>query len=109
MNKLRYLFCILSCYSGVLLLTVYPATAQHKTVASTGKKPLNVVFIAVDDLRPELNCYGAKHIISPHIDKLAANGMVFQRTYCQQAVCSPSRTSLLTGLRRLHQNLRSTD
>jgi iduronate 2-sulfatase len=62
------------------------------------EKP-NVLFIAVDDLRPELNCYGAKHIISPNIDALAARGTLFERAYCQQAVCSPSRTSLLTGLR----------
>src|SRR4026209_1302110 len=60
---------------------------------------LNVLFIAVDDLRPELNCYGASHIKSPNLDKLAVGGRKFNRAYCQQAVCSPSRTSLLTGLR----------
>ncbi|MDM8007730.1 MAG: sulfatase [Phycisphaerae bacterium] len=59
----------------------------------------NVLFIAVDDLRPDLGCYGAKHIHSPSIDKLARAGTVFSRAYCQQAVCSPSRTSLLTGRR----------
>ena len=48
---------------------------------------------------PELGCYGVPHIKSPHIDKLAATGTLFQRAYCQQAVCSPSRTSLMTGLR----------
>ena len=66
--------------------------------AAEPKRP-NVLFIAVDDLRPELNCYGATHIKSPHLDRLAASGTLFQRAYCQQAVCSPSRTSLLTGLR----------
>ncbi len=60
---------------------------------------LNVLFIAVDDLRPELGCYGVKHIKTPHIDSLASRGTMFTRAYCQQAVCSPSRTSLLTGLR----------
>ena len=59
----------------------------------------NILFIAVDDLRPELRCFGAEHIISPHIDKLAATGTAFLRAHCQQAVCSPSRTSLMTGLR----------
>ncbi|MCO6457416.1 MAG: sulfatase [Pirellulaceae bacterium] len=59
----------------------------------------NVLFIAVDDLRPELGCYGAEHIQSPRIDQLARQGTVFLRAYCQQAVCSPSRTSLMTGLR----------
>lgn len=60
---------------------------------------LNVLMIAVDDLRPELGCYGAGHMHTPNIDKLANAGTVFMRAYCQQAVCSPSRTSLLTGLR----------
>ncbi|MFT5130779.1 MAG: iduronate 2-sulfatase, partial [Rhodothermales bacterium] len=59
----------------------------------------NVLFIMVDDLRPELGCYGAEHVRSPQIDKLAGSGRVYQRAYCQQAVCNPSRTSLLTGLR----------
>ena len=46
-----------------------------------------MLFIAVDDLRPELNCYGAAHIHSPNLDKLAATGFLFSRAYCQQAVC----------------------
>ena len=57
------------------------------------------MFIAVDDLRPELNCYGRKQVISPNIDQLAAEGLLFERAYCQVAVCAPSRTSLLTGMR----------
>ena len=64
----------------------------------TEQKP-NVLFIAVDDLRPELNCYGQSQIISPNIDKLAAKGMVFTRSYCNQAVCMPSRASLFSGYR----------
>jgi len=59
----------------------------------------NVLFIAVDDLRPELGCYGNRIVRSPHIDRLAASGLTFNRAYCQQAVCSPSRTSLMTGRR----------
>jgi len=58
----------------------------------------NILFIAIDDLRPELGCFGAEKVKSPNIDKLASEGTVFTRAYCQMSWCSPSRTSLLTGL-----------
>ncbi len=59
----------------------------------------NVLFIAVDDLRPELNCYGKSHIHSPHIDALAATGTLFERSYCMVPTCGASRSSLMSGLR----------
>src|SRR5262245_29403426 len=59
----------------------------------------NVLFFAIDDLRPQLGCYGTPGMHTPGIDGLAARGTVFLRSYCQQAICNPSRASLLTGLR----------
>jgi len=62
-------------------------------------KKLNVLFIGIDDLRPELGCYGSDIAVSPNLDKLATQGLIFQNAYCQQAICGPSRASLLTGIR----------
>jgi arylsulfatase A-like enzyme len=59
--------------------------------------PPNVLFIAVDDMRPELGCYGTR-ALTPNIDRLAQTGLQFDRAYCNQAVCGASRLSLMTGL-----------
>ncbi|WP_411831036.1 sulfatase [Mariniflexile sp. AS56] len=63
------------------------------------KKKPNILFITIDDLRPELGCYGSDIAISPNLDKLASEGLLFNKAYCQQAICGPSRASLLTGIR----------
>ena len=62
------------------------------------KKP-NILFITIDDLKPDLGCYGDQLAITPNIDKLASRGTIFLNNQCQQAVCAPSRISMFTGLR----------
>ena len=87
MNNLWTIATILATVSA------YPAMA-----ADQNQKP-NVLFIAVDDLRPEMGCYGNPVVKTPNFDRLAARGIVFNHAYCQQAVCSPSRSSLMTSRR----------
>lgn len=86
-------------------LLLIPHVVLH--AADANAKP-NVLFIAVDDMRPQLACYGYEGMITPNIDALAKRGMVFERAYCQAATCRASRLSLLTGLRpdttRIHTN-----
>ncbi|MFW6277399.1 MAG: sulfatase [Prolixibacteraceae bacterium] len=78
-------------FSLSLLFFLSSSTPEKKN------RQLNVLFIGIDDLRTELGCYGEDHIVSPNIDKLAMQGMLFNRAYVQQAVCAASRASLLTG------------
>jgi arylsulfatase A-like enzyme len=59
----------------------------------------NILFIAIDDLKPTIKAYGDDYAITPVMDKLASEGYVFQNAYTQQAVCGPSRASMLTGWR----------
>ena len=63
------------------------------------KQQPNVLVFYVDDLRAELGCYGSPTAITPNIDKLASEGVQFNKAYTQQAICAPSRMSTLTGLR----------
>lgn len=81
-----------------LLLSFGAATlsADEKAAADAGR--LNVLFIMADDLRAELASYGSP-AITPNLDRLARRSLQFNRAYCQQAVCNPSRSSLLTGRR----------
>ncbi len=81
----------------LFILSLTFAFFAFRFIAAADKP--NILFIAVDDMRCDLGCYGVSHVRSPNIDQLAASGVLFQRAYCQQAVCNPSRVSLMTGLR----------
>lgn len=80
----------------MVLACLIPAVCAAEEISP---RPFNVLFIPVADLRPELGCNGNRIVKTPNIDRLAARGIVFDRAYCQQAVCSPSCTAIMTGLR----------
>jgi iduronate 2-sulfatase len=67
--------------------------------ALVGAERPNVLLICVDDLKPLAGCYGDRVVQTPHLDRLAARGVRFDRAYCNQAVCAPSRHALMLGLR----------
>ncbi|TCI90401.1 sulfatase [Tenacibaculum sp. M341] len=83
----------------LFLLLISCKTKEESTPKEINNTKPNIVFIAVDDLRPELGCYDSEIAITPNIDKLASNGITFNKAYCQEAICSPSRASLMTGAR----------
>ncbi|MCA9050066.1 MAG: sulfatase-like hydrolase/transferase, partial [Planctomycetaceae bacterium] len=79
---------LISIIALILLLIAAPATALDRP---------NILLILVDDLKPALGCYGDANAKTPNIDALAARGMRFDRAYCNQAVCAPSRFTLMLG------------
>lgn len=83
------------------LFTILIVSCDKKTEKKEALKnqPKNILFIAVDDLKPILGAYGNTVVKTPNIDKLAANGFVLENNHCQQAVCGPSRASIMTGKR----------
>jgi len=83
----------------IFCLTSITFIAANFSFAQEQKKKPNVLFIAIDDLKPILGCYGDKQIKTPNIDRLAKMGTVFLSNYCQQAVCGPTRASIMTGMR----------
>ncbi len=104
-SRPRIVVCWMACFcrwgqfdwfSCGLGLAAIPMIFGRETLAV--ERP-NILFIAVDDMRCDLGCYGVSHVHSPHLDRLARSGVLFQRAYCQQAVCNASRVSLMTGLR----------
>lgn len=91
-SKVYFVIC---CYSLTFCWGIIEGFGQSK---KSGHAPPNILFIMVDDLRPELGAYGKSHIYSPNIDRLASRGTLFSRAYTNYPVCGPSRASLLSGI-----------
>lgn len=85
------------------IISILAALSLHQSdtvfAAEAATARPNVLFIAIDDLKPMLGAYGDKVIQTPHMDRLAARGTVFTNNHCQYAICTASRASLMTGLR----------
>ncbi len=82
------------------LLLIFPALfCIGVAFAAETSTRTNVLFIALDDLKPALGCYGDAHAKTPNLDRLASRSLRLDRAYCNQAVCAPSRNALMTGLR----------
>lgn len=101
MHSFFSLLSIISRNNASLLCLIFTSclcTLNEGYSAEPSSHP-NILFIAVDDLRPELGCYGNQAVHSPNLDLLAQQGRCFLHAYCQESICSPSRASLLTGSR----------
>ncbi len=85
-------FCLVALVAALLV------TSATFAAEAAARKP-NVLLICVDDLKPLLGCYGDKTAQTPNLDRLAARSVIFDRAYCNQAVCAPSRNSLMLGVR----------
>jgi len=92
--KLLLNISILTCCFTIFIISCDSPGEKQKVE----KRP-NILFVSIDDLGPILGAYENQYIKSPDLDAFAANGMTFRNTYCQAAVCAPSRASLMTGLR----------
>ena len=109
---------------SIIVLSLFLLNACHSTqkvnqsvskVENKIQKPKNIIFIAVDDLKPLLNAYGQSQMHTPNFDRLSKMGVTFTNAYVQQAVCGPSRASVMTGTRPdrskvwdLHTNFRKS-
>lgn len=80
-------------------LVVIGTVSVHAIDTESAATPHNVLFIAVDDMKPLLDCYGDKTAIAPAMERIASGGTIFSNAQCQWPVCGPSRASLMTSLR----------
>ncbi|GIW98069.1 MAG: iduronate-2-sulfatase [Pirellulaceae bacterium] len=90
----RCLLLMLACLAGLR-----PQRAGGQEAPPTDTHRMNVLFVAVDDLACAIGCYGDRRAVTPHLDQLAEDGVLFTRAYCQLPLCNPSRASVLTGMR----------
>ena len=86
-----------SFFASSFALIILNSFFSQASLAQKAKP--NILFIAIDDLKPVIGAYGNKMIKTPNIDRLARRGTVFLSNYCQQAICGPTRASILTGMR----------
>jgi iduronate 2-sulfatase len=92
--KLHYL--VLGFLTSALIVG---CKAPQEKQAEKPNKKYNVLFVSIDDLRPSLGAFDDQYVVSPNLDAFAETGTTFRSTYCQAAVCAPSRASLMSGLR----------
>gem|GEM_PF-3350641 len=110
MSRFAWLHCLNPRYD---VLTRVRSQGQTKSLGmgDTPKpsgKP-NILFIAANEMRPQLGCYGHEKPLSPHIDKLVSRGTIFKCAFCNVPVCGPSRVSVLTGIRPRPNQWRCSD
>lgn len=84
--------------SRINQLVLVGAVTVASSVMAADNRP-NILFVIIDDLRPLIACYGDKTAVTPHLDKLAADGILFERAYAQYPICGPSRASFMSGMR----------
>lgn len=99
MKTARFFSSIRQVHLSVLLALVALPMADAAVTAAKTTRPYNVLFLVADDLRADIEAYGHSEVKTPHLRDLARSGLLFERAYCQQAVCGPSRASVLSGAR----------
>ena len=85
-------------YSKSLLFSSIALLSVSSQCIFAKNEKMNVLFLMADDMRPELGCYGVEGVKTPHLDRLAESGALFQNAYCNVPVSGASRASLLTGV-----------